>query len=209
MTDKEILVHTKKENCFAIIIRHSDKEQADKKPIDLMLTEIGKKKATDFGSKISTNKEIRLFYSFVKRCEETADCIGKGYAGEVVQKKDEKILAGHYLFDAKRVFAEADKVDKYSFMANWFEGMYNEQYLMNAYTARQMMIDTIVSNYNPKFLDIYVTHDWNVTLLYSMHYNIKKKKYPWPEFMHGVSFFINDGKFSIMCEAEKYIGLDF
>lgn len=206
MTDKEILEQANKDGCFAVVFRHAEKDLNSKqKPINVLLTERGKKSATDFGVAIETKKPIRLFHSFIKRCEQTADSIIEGYRGKVVQKKVEEVLSGHYLFDAKKVIEESEKTDKYNFITNWYSGNYSRKNLMSFVDARQMMIETIKANYNPDFLDIYITHDWNVVLLYSFCYDIKKADYPWPEFMDGVCFFKNGNKFSIMCQAGKKI----
>lgn len=200
MTDKEILKQLKNDNCFAIVMRHSEKAlNSTDKPINVLLTESGKKRASDFAAAIEPKKPIRLFHSFIKRCEQTADSIIEGYRGKVVQKKVEEVLSGHYLFDAKKVVEESEKFDNYDFILNWYNGNFSEKHLMNFIEARRMMIETIKANYNPNFLDIYITHDWNVVLLYSFCYNLQKAQYHWPDFMDGVCFFKNEIDFSIMC----------
>jgi hypothetical protein len=76
---------------------------------------------------------------------------------------------------------------------------------MNPYTARQKMLNAFKHNYNENYLDIYISHDWNIALLSSIYYDINKHNYPWPGFMHGILLEHNENKFLFSCDPDKKV----
>ena len=76
---------------------------------------------------------------------------------------------------------------------------------MNPYTARQKMLDAFKHNYNENYLDIYVTHDWNIALLSSLYYDVMKHEYPWPGFMNGILLTRHNKQFLFSCESNQNV----
>jgi len=207
MTENELITKANNSYCFAIVLRHSIREEIKDatQSQHQLLTEEGKKLAVDFGSKLPTNKKIRLFHSHVKRCEETAVCIKQGFKGDVSEIIVHNLLTGFYLLNPESILRDVNKIGSLKFISNWFSDFYQDNQLMTALKARKQMTDYIIQNYDKDCLDIYVTHDWNIVLLLSHCYNVIENNYLWPNYMHGVSFENIQNDISIICDTKSKI----
>jgi hypothetical protein len=207
MTENELIKNSKKPDCFAIVLRHSIREEIKDatQSQHQLLTDEGKKLAIDFGSKLPTNKKIRLFHSHVKRCEETAIYIKRGFKGEVSKIIVHNSLTGFYLLNPEPILRDVNIIGGLNFIRNWFSDFYPDNILMSALKARKQMTDHIIQNYDKNYLDIYITHDWNIVLLLSHLYKVIEKKYLWPNYMNGVSFENTQNEISIICDTNSQI----
>lgn len=193
--------------CFAVVIRHSVREVITdaRQSLYQLLTLEGKELARDFGSNLPTTKPIRLYHSHVERCKETAECIRESFKGQVHSLTCHDLLTGFYVFDPEPILGDVNKYGNFQFITNWFNGLYSETQIMNPYNARQKMINAFKYNYNKDYLDIYVTHDWNIALLSSLYYNITEHNYPWPGFMNGILLENYNQQFFFSCEPDQKV----
>ena len=207
MKSEDIIRQTYNSHSFAIVIRHSERDIITdvRQSIFQLLTPEGKEMARDFGAKLPTKKPIRLFHSMIERCKQTAECIQEGFKSEVYSFSCHDMLTGFYVYDPESILEDVNISGSYQFISKWFKGVYSETQIMPAVKARQQMIDTFIQNYNEDFLDIYVSHDWNVALLSSLYYNIMEQNYPWPGFMQGAVLKKIEDKYFFTIEAEKDI----
>jgi hypothetical protein len=208
MTLNQIIDYTQTQHPFAMVIRHSIREEV--KDITqsalALLTGEGKALAKNFGEQLPTDKKIRLFHSQVTRCKETAEAIAQGFKGISASITEHPYMTGFYLHDYKPVLKDAAQIGSFEFMKRWFDGAYNEAWIMNALEARNYMTDSVLKNFDTNFLDLYITHDWNIATLYSYHHTLQEQQYIWPDFMSGVCYNQNaGGDFSICCESPAQI----
>lgn len=189
MNREEIIKESYNKDCFALVFRHSIREVITdaRQSIYQLLTPEGKDLARDFGSKLCTQKPIRLFHSSIERCRETAICIQEGFKGETVSLVPHDVLIGFFVYNIDVILGDVNKIGSYEYIKKWYSQGYNETDIMNFFSARKKMMDTFIQNQDDKYLDIYVSHDWNVVVLLSLYYDIINSKYPWPNFMHGIS----------------------
>lgn len=210
MTLNQIIDFTRTQHPFAMVIRHSIREEV--KDITqsalALLTDEGKALASNFGNQLPTEKKLRLFHSQVTRCKETAEAIAQGFKGITDAITEHPYMTGFYLRDYKPVLQDAAKIGSFEFMKRWFDGAYPEEWIMNAAEARNLMTESILQNFDENFLDIYITHDWNIAILYSYHHALQEQLYLWPDFMSGVCYQKNiSNDFSICCESPTQIKL--
>ena len=207
MTENELIINSNNSDCFAIVLRHSIREEIKDatQSQHQLLTDEGKELAVDFGSKLPITKKIRLFHSHVKRCEETAICIKQGFKGEVSDIIVHNSLTGFYLLNPEPILRDVNKIGGYKFISNWFSDFYPDNQLMRALNARKQMTDYIIQNFDKNYLDIYVTHDWNIVLLLSHRYKVIENNYLWPNYMNGVSFENTKNEFSICFDINTKI----
>ena len=171
---------------LSIIMRHSHRIDTDdmQKMANLGLTDLGKELAEIFGRNLPLNRSIRLYYSIVSRCKETAESILKGFqtiggSGEIFG-----VLEPLYSFgkDSDFVLKNAYKYPGAIFINRWAAGLFPEKYIKNftmycIQSALDIWNQAIVIN----SVNIYVTLDLVVMAL----------KYGWfgiPPGKKGVNF---------------------
>lgn len=203
MNRENLIIQSFKKDCFALIVRHSIREEIHdaREPLSQLLTPEGKQLAFDFGTQLCTDKPIRLYHSIVERCKETAEHIAKGFKGEIVSIQHMDAITGFYVYSPISILTNVNHLGNYEFINQWFKGVYSDKEIMPAFEARTFMYKAIVEKYNPNYLDIFVTHDWNITLLSSLFYDVTEKNYPWPDFMHGLSLSKIQNEFFFSCKA--------
>lgn len=207
MKREDIIRLSYAKECFAVVIRHSVREIITdaRQSLYQLLTPVGKELARNFGTKLPKTKPIRLYHSHVERCKETAECIRESFKGQVHSLSCHDLLTGFYVFDPEPILGDVNECGNFQFISNWFKGLYSETHIMNPYTARQKMLNAFKHNYNENYLDIYISHDWNIALLSSIYYDINKHNYPWPGFMHGILLEHNENQFLFSCDPDKKV----
>lgn len=210
MHREEIIKESYKKNCYGLVVRHATREAIKdvKQSIYQLLTPEGKAMAYAFGTKLSANKPIRIYHSFIERCKQTADCIAEGFQGEVISINIADSLTGFYVYNPESVLGSVNDIGSFKFLSDWFQNFYSKKDIMPALEARQQMLNFFIDTFNPDYLNIYITHDWNIAVLYSLHYNVINEVYKWPGYMHGVSLEHNNLKHSIYIEAEAPIEIN-
>jgi len=211
MHREEIIRESYKKNCYGLAVRHATRETITdaRQSIYQLLTPEGKAMAYDFGTKLSTNKPIRIYHSFIERCKQTADSIAEGFQGEIISINTADTLTGFYVYNPEPVLGNVNDIGSFKFLSNWFQNCYSTKDIMPALKARQQMLDFFIKTFNPHYLNIHITHDWNIAVLYSLYYNIINEEYKWPGYMHGVSLQKNDQNHSMCIEVETPVNINF
>lgn len=175
---------------IAAVIRHTEREEIKDATSShkASLTEEGKEDAIKFGKQLPINREIRFYHSWVSRCCETAELIIKGLKerggkGSLMGKRD--FISYHFLADEDKGLQLLNKHGEEGFIKNWFSNNLDDDIVPPPETSRKRILESIITNFNSS-LDIYVTHDWNIILLYSYIYNIIEEGFRWPNFLEGV-----------------------
>lgn len=211
MNREEIIKESYKKNCYGLVVRHAAREAITdaRQSIDQLLTIEGKKMAHDFGTQLCNNKPIRIYHSFIERCKQTANCIAQGFKGEVISINTADSLTGFYVYNPEPILGSVNGVGSFKFLSNWFQNLYSTKDIMPALEARQRMLDFFIETSDQTYLNIYITHDWNIAVLYSLYYNIINEEYKWPGYMHGVSLHQKDIEHSMCILPEKNIKNNF
>ena len=147
-----------------IIMRHSHRIDTDdmQKMANLGLTKLGKGLAEIFGSKLPLNRSIRLYYSIVSRCKETADSILKGFqtiggSGEILGAFEPLYSFGK---DSDFILKNAYKYPGAKFINHWAAGLFPSKYIKDfANYCTQTALDIWNQANGSNRISIYITHE--------------------------------------------------
>ena len=177
---------------LAVVLRHSIREsighQRDHR--NLYLTEEGKQMALDFGRELPRGKLIRIFYSPVSRCRQTAECIKEGMSGDGCSA----ILVGEREFLNAPFVDFASAIDRMRhvgasrFARMWLNDQVDSEIIKDAHETLQEMTTGVLSNLleDQKHIDLHIAHDWNIILLRELLLGIRHEDAGWPDFLDGV-----------------------
>jgi broad specificity phosphatase PhoE len=180
----------------AIVVRH-----AERLPISsaigtshVPLTDSGHIAAKVLGRTLSRYSEIRLSHSPVIRCEQTAEGIAAGAAelgSYIARIRPETVLGGSYILDRDRALVKADELGL-GFVRAWFAGELETGLMRSLKDSLQDHIGLVrrdMAMSGPESsLSVYVTHDWNVSVLREGLFKLRNEDVGWPGYLDGVSF---------------------
>lgn len=156
----------------------------------LRLTDIGKQAAIEFGEQLPRDKQIRLYYSPIERCKETAECLAigiKNNGGSVQEIKEMRIL-GEYLGNGDGI-GELFTRDRKQFVNYWAANHYPPQIIepLGDYSKRTAEITWKVHQSAQKHaLDIFITHDTTILGLEFGWFGFLRNTFEdWVSFMGG------------------------
>lgn len=174
----------------AIVIRHTEREKIEdpNENYDASLTKKGKKDAIDFGNRLPKNQNIRIYHSWIHRCQRTAELILKGLRdnggkGNIIGGKD--FISFHFFGDEERGLKLFNEYGIEGFVQNWFSNNLDKSVVHEPNQCRKKVLNSILNNFSNS-LDIFVTHDWNIILLLSYLYDLPEEDFKWPGFLEGV-----------------------
>jgi len=201
----------KEKNCNNLILRHSIREPIidARNSQNQLLTKEGEQLAQYFGEHLPTNKKYNLFYSPVKRCEQTTDFIRIGLKNsnvEIVKYEENKFLTGFYV-KSSDIMAEVNKISAFEFIKKWHNKEFTNDKMLNFIEAREIMLKSILnlSSTDKEFVNIHITHDWNIMLMYSYLHDIVSEKYIWPDFLQGVFTYDNNQLMTNTIKTKKLL----
>lgn len=196
-----------------LIIRHSHRNSIKSLNDmgDLKLTPIGHEIARLFGSKLPANREVKLYYSPIERCIETAQDILIGFnsingSGNLVEDLNVLYDIG---IDAEYFFEEVSKYPFVYFLYRWIADLYPESIVQpfNKFCREAANIiwnkSSLSNEHDNNSLYIHVSHDLMI-LSYRLGWFGLSPSDRWPSFLDGFAFSINEdhillldhGKFS-------------
>jgi broad specificity phosphatase PhoE len=155
------------EESVMLFLRHSHREEIPDHSVQFStgLTEIGKQMSYEMGKKLPTNRPVRIFFSFVPRCYETAEALANGLkenGGEVVEFEAIPILVMPE-FDDEAVWEnlQPDGKNVTQFVNSWADGEFSNMIeSFESYRGRllEATIERLRSEYE-SVMHIHVTHD--------------------------------------------------
>jgi hypothetical protein len=201
------------EDKIILMIRHSEREQGshEMKNHQLKLTSDGHIAAKIFGTKLPSNKRIRIFYSTVKRCVETANDILEGLSsigGTVSNHGVKKVL---YDIKLKPSFFKHELL-KYTLshiIHRWAAGLYSPQEITPAriYATNTAQEIILKSKENVKnSIDLFITHEVLLMLLRFMWFGLEGKS-NWVSYLGGFAFSINESTIKLL-DFEDFSEID-
>ncbi|MFW9780773.1 MAG: histidine phosphatase family protein [Candidatus Heimdallarchaeota archaeon] len=179
-----------------LILRHSHREHSDDpwRVSKLKLTPLGHEIAKKFGENLPLERNIRLFYSFLDRCKETAESILKGFKnkkgiGMLMNTLDVLVDIG---MEPDLFFNEITKYPLTKFFYRWIAGLYSSDIIMSFNKFCQQAAYTIwkeIEQAPDKGIDIHVSHDLIILCYKFGWFGLPPNDY-WPSFLGGFAFSI-------------------
>jgi broad specificity phosphatase PhoE len=155
------------EESVMLFLRHSHREEIPDHSVQFStgLTEMGKQMSYEMGKRLPTNRPVRIFFSFVPRCYETAEALANGLrenGAEIVEFEAIPILVMPE-FDDEAVWEnlQPDGENVTQFVNRWADGEFGNMIeSFKSYRARllEATIDRLRSE-NESVMHIHVTHD--------------------------------------------------
>jgi broad specificity phosphatase PhoE len=150
-----------------LFLRHSHREEIPDHSVQFStgLTEIGKQMSFEMGTRLPTNKPIRIFYSFIPRCHQTAEELANGLrknSGDITEFEPIAILVMPE-FDDEAVWEnlQPDGKNVTEFVNRWADGEFGDMIeSFEEYRSRLMETTlTRLEKENDPVIHIHVTHD--------------------------------------------------
>jgi broad specificity phosphatase PhoE len=156
-----------------IFIRHSERGVIEDHSAQFStgLTENGRHMSYEMGRRLPTDRPVRIFFSFVPRCHETAEELARGLrenGGEVIESDSVAILVMPE-FDDEVVWdnLHPDGKNVTEFVNRWADGEFGEMIESFSDYEDRLMETTLVrlKEENNPIVHIHVTHDLAVMAL--------------------------------------------
>ncbi len=195
----EVLKNFPEDAKIIVILRHSQRNESEELDglIKLRLTPEGHAIATKFGEELPRNRSIRLFYSAVWRCQETAEDILSGFERINGEGEIKGPFGPLFNLETARDFFP-NQMKKYSgtqFFFRWVAGLYpsNEITPLQEYCQKSAELFWKEFKRAPSNnLDIHITHDFFVIALRFGWFGIPPSK-NWVSYLGGFALsFIED-----------------
>jgi len=185
-----------KDSKIILILRHSHREDSDDpwKLSELRLTPLGNAIARKFGEKLPKERPVRLFYSFLDRCKETAQGVLDGFEnvfgnGTLMHSLDALVDFG---MEAETFFEEITKYSFTEFFHRWIAGLYPPKIItpLNEYCQNSArIIWKEIDSAPDKGIDIHISHDLIILSFRLGWFGLYPNNY-WPSFLGGFAFII-------------------
>ena len=182
-----------------MMLRHSEREPLNslKKNRDLQLTEKGYQAARIFGENLPLNRHVRIFYSIVDRCRNTALEMMNGFEAKGGQPIDGGPLEPLYKLKAIKDEFFKDELQSFSLleiMNRWINEQYDsndietvESYSKRAATLIWGKLDELSLEGG---IDIHISHEVLLMALRSGWFSLNPDN-KWTEFLGGYAFTFN------------------
>ncbi|MFW9890100.1 MAG: histidine phosphatase family protein [Candidatus Thorarchaeota archaeon] len=163
----EWMSHRSPEESLMLFLRHSHREEIPDHSVQFStgLTEIGKQMSYEMGKRLPASRPIRIFFSFVPRCYDTAEAIANGLrenGADIVEFEAIPILVMPE-FDDEAVWEnlQPDGKNVTQFVNRWADGEFGEMIESFESYRNRLMEATIerLRNENKSVIHIHVTHD--------------------------------------------------
>jgi broad specificity phosphatase PhoE len=156
-----------------VFLRHSQRDVIEDHSAQFStgLTETGRQMSYEMGIRLPTDRPVRIFFSFVPRCHETAEELARGLnekGGEIIESESLAILVmPEFCDEAVWENLQPDGKNITEFVNRWAEGEFGEMIeSFPEYEAR--LIDATLGRLKEEsdpVVHIHVTHDLAVMAL--------------------------------------------
>ncbi|WP_400260256.1 histidine phosphatase family protein [Candidatus Methanomassiliicoccus intestinalis] len=179
---------------IALVIRHGARYPATdlKNEMAIGLTETGMAESRMLGEKLTGFASVRLFHSPALRCRQTAECIAEGLRTNnitVYPPEERASLCAPYVKSAE-VMESVSRLGQ-DFIKEWFESKLNPEWIYSTEESVKMIAGPILeslSELHKGDLDIHISHDWDITLMWKELANTDYKTVGWPGYLSGLLF---------------------
>lgn len=191
-----------------LILRHSHRNESKtlEKAQKERLSPQGHLIAKKFGENLPRSRSIKIFYSIIWRCEETANNIHEGFkkfGGTSEVKGELKALQTIGISDKQFFLNEFSNVPILDIFYRWAVGFYNPNVWTPFIEYCQSTAHTIlnqVKSSSENELNIFVTHDFNILALRFGWFALLPIK--WVKFLGGFAFTIEKDQILLLDNNE-------
>jgi broad specificity phosphatase PhoE len=178
-----------------LLIRHAHRERIVLPTVEAafgaQLTERGRRQSLELGRQLEVDRPVRLFFSPVQRCEDTARCLAEGlesHGGETHVVGARPFLGARFVKDGRRMVQIFADVGLRGFVDAWARGALDPEVIEDHKQAGRRLLLDLVGEHLPGEgapLDIHVSHDITVLALMGLFLDLTSPEIPWPEYLDG------------------------
>ena len=191
-----------------LVLRHSHRNEPKPKEDmrEIRLTPQGHAIAKKFGESLPINRPIRLFHSYIMRCQETAENIQNGFksVGGDSQLVGKFIPLYHLGINNRAILANLKNFNFKGLIYRWAVGFYSSKdweplasYCQNAAHLISKHLKDVPEN----GINIYVTHDWHLMSLRFGWFGLPPDS-QWVKFLGGFAFTFKEDHFLLLERGE-------
>jgi hypothetical protein len=195
-----------------LVLRHSHRNNPTETESihELKLTPEGHEIAKIFGQKLPISRSVRMYYSVVERCKETAEDILEGFKsvggkGSLNGTLTPLFHAG----TAPKFFLNIFKNESpLEFMHRWAVGFYSPDTITPLKAYCQNAAEIIwkgVNNAPKRGIDIHITHDIFLIALRYGWFGLPPDR-DWIPFLGGVAFVLNENEINLF-DKDRFLSL--
>ena len=186
-----------------LVLRHSVREAITVAEVAAAmaapLTDEGRALSCRLGELLPAAVPLRLFWSPVPRCEETAALIGEGALArgcrvELAGARD--YLGALYVLDGDGVTRQFARLGQHRFVAAWLGEKLPAGLLKPAPEAGRQLLAALFDEHGTDGgrLDLHVTHDLTLVTLLSLVCDVCAAGFRWPGYLEGALLLPRDGE---------------
>jgi broad specificity phosphatase PhoE len=193
------------EGDVVLLVRHAAREPigaaTTENALNAPLTDAGRAQALRFGEALPAGSPVRLTFSPVPRCEDTARRIAEGVgrrgaAAEVLGPV--RVLGASFVKDGDQVTSAFAQLGLRGFMRAWARGELPAEAIDDLESAGAELLAALLAARRAEApgapgLDIHVTHDIVVLALVALAWDVEAADLPWPGYLDGAILTVRNG----------------
>ncbi len=171
-------------------IRTADIAEAVRTP----LTEEGRELAHALGRLLPRERSLRLWWSPVPRCRDTAECIAAGLrdgGGTAALAGEQEFLGATYVRAGPEIMQEFAARGPRGFVDAWFQGELGGGRIDEPREAGRRLLRQLLAlratEQPPGDIDLHVTHDLTLVVLLGLVRNVTDEAFRWPRYLDAVA----------------------
>lgn len=192
----EWITRRSREHGLIVLLRHSVRVPITgfglSEALQAPLTDEGRELARELGRRFPGDRSLRIFFSPVPRCEDTASCIAAGATEQGVQVTtagSRSYLGASFVRDSEQVVSGFKSRGLKGFLRAWCDGVYDEAVIDPPARASGDLLRKLVSERgegDEQTIDLHVTHDLTLVVLLAQMLDVTAADFGWPRFLEGV-----------------------
>jgi len=189
-------------------IRSADVAEAMRTP----LTEQGRSLARELGGLLPRARSLRLWWSPVSRCRDTAECIAAGLrsgGGTAALAGEQELLGATYVRAGSEIVREFAARGPRGFVRAWFSGELGGGLIDEPREAGRRLLRGLLAlraTAQPGGdIDVHVTHDLTLVLLLGLVRDVTEEAFVWPGYLDGVALLPRGAKIEWQAGEDVFV----
>jgi broad specificity phosphatase PhoE len=190
-----------------LLIRHSTREDISRpdvaRAVSAPLTRQGRDLAWSFGRRVPNARPVKLRFSRIPRCVDTAHfirrgIIEKGGSCEIVGSRE--YLEAPFVRDPIRVMQAFVEHGQQGFGREWALGNLGTDVIEDIREAGRAVLDNLLAsreNDEPGTTCLYITHDLTIAAFLSLGLDVAAGDFDWPDYLGGPVVGLGDARLTV------------